>query len=232
MNPSNGSPFNGGGFLLINKPQGPTSFDMVAKIRRKFGVKKVGHSGTLDPLAEGLLVIAVGYATRLIRYLGDDKEYLFEVTFGRLSETGDREGKIVKECENIPTKEDLLKAIGEFTGEISQTPPAFSAVKINGKRAYELARAGKTFEIKARKIKIYSLDLLEYNAENKTARFNVACSSGTYVRTLAQDIAAHCGSLGFCSFIRRTAVGNFRLEDADEDNLIPVDKVLGKEVGR
>jgi tRNA pseudouridine55 synthase len=186
------------GFLLINKPEGPTSFNMVARVRKKFGIKKVGHCGTLDPLAEGLLVLAIGDATRLIQYLGDDQVYEFGISFGKRSETGDREGKITEECDKTPAKEELLKVIPEFIGEISQTPPAFSAIKINGKRAYELARAGEAVEMKSRKIKIYSLDLQAYDFEQKTANFRVSCSSGTYVRTLAQDIAEKCATLGFC----------------------------------
>jgi tRNA pseudouridine55 synthase len=202
------------GFLLINKPQGPTSFNIVAKIRKKFCVKKVGHCGTLDPLAEGLLVLAIGKATRQIQYLNDDKTYEFGVIFGRQTETGDSEGKIIKECEEIPSIEKLLEEIPKFIGEISQIPPAFSAIKINGKRAYKLAREGITVEMKPRNIKIYSLNLLSFDFEQKTASFRVSCSSGTYVRTLAQDIAKSCASVGFCSFIKRIRVGNFVLENA------------------
>ena len=220
------------GFLLINKPEGPTSFNIVAKIRRIFGIKKVGHCGTLDPLADGLLVVALGNATRLIQYLGDDKIYEFGVIFGKKSETGDRDGKITQECEKIPTKAELLTAIPKFTGEISQTPPAFSAIKIDGKRAYELARAGEAVEMKSRKIKIFSLELLDFNPEQKTAKFRAHCSNGTYIRSLAQDIAEFCGSLAFCSSIKRISVGNFELknavsaEEAGENDVIPFDKAI------
>jgi tRNA pseudouridine55 synthase len=223
---------NTSGFLLINKPQGPTSFDIVSKIRKKLGVKKVGHCGTLDPLAEGLLVVAVGNATRFIQYLGDDKIYEFGIIFGQQTQTGDREGKVVKECGEIPTKEKLLEIIPDFCVEIMQTPPVFSAVKICGKRAYELARAGIPVEMKERKVKIYSLELKHYDFEQKTAVFRVFCSSGTYVRSLAQDIAAQCGTLGFCSFIKRICVGNFNLQnavsadDANENNIIPLEKAI------
>ena len=220
------------GFLLINKPVGPTSFNIVAKIRRKFMVKRVGHCGTLDPLAEGLLVVAVGReATRLIQYLGDDKTYEFGINFGKQTATGDREGEIIKECAEIPTEKQLLEAIPQFIGEISQIPPVYSAIKIDGKRAYQLAREGVEVEMKSRKINIYSLNLLNFNAEQKTATFRVDCSSGTYVRTLAQDLAIACGSLGFCSFIKRTRVGDFRLEnavstdEATESNLISIEAV-------
>lgn len=220
------------GFLLINKPEGPTSFNIVAKIRRNFGIKKVGHCGTLDPLAEGLLVVALGNATRLIQYLGDDKVYQFEVIFGKKTETGDREGKITGECEKNPTKEELLAVIPKFIGEISQTPPAFSAIKIDGKRAYELARAGKEVEIKPRKINIYSLELLDFNFETKTAKFRTHCSNGTYIRSLAQDIAEICGTLGYCLSIKRTAVGNLELknavsaEEVNENNIVSFDKII------
>jgi tRNA pseudouridine55 synthase len=220
------------GFLLINKPEGPSSFNIVAKIRRIFGIKKVGHCGTLDPLADGLLVVAVGNATRLIQYLGDDKVYEFEVYFGRKTETGDREGETVGECEKVPTKEELIAQIPKFIGEISQTPPAFSAIKIDGKRAYELARAGKVVEMNSRKINIFSLELLDCDFDGKTAKFRTHCSNGTYIRSLAQDIAQSCGTLGYCLSIKRVAVGNLELKDAvlaeeaSEENIIPFDKVI------
>ena len=220
------------GFLLINKPEGPTSFDIVAKIRRIFGIKKVGHCGTLDPLAEGLLVIAIGKATRHIQYLKNDKTYEFGVIFGQQTETGDREGKIIKKCEEIPTEEKLLEAIPKFIGEIPQIPPAFSAIKINGKRAYELARAGKPVEMRPRNVKIYSLGLKGYDFGQKTAVFRVNCSNGTYVRSLAQDIAQSCGTLGFCSFIKRLRVGDFDIENAvevqnaNQTDIIPVEKAI------
>jgi len=218
------------GFLLINKPQGPTSFNIVAKIRRKFAVKRVGHCGTLDPLAEGLLVVAAGReATRLIQYLGDDKTYEFGINFGAQTTTGDREGEIVKSCGEIPNCEQLLAAIPKFIGEISQIPPVFSAIKINGKRAYQLAREGKPVEMKPRNIKIYSLELLSFNAEGKTADFKVDCSSGTYIRTLAQDIAKECASLGFCSFIKRTRVGDFLLENAVSTEEATVNDIISVE---
>jgi len=220
------------GFLLINKPEGPTSFNIVAKIRRIFGIKKVGHCGTLDPLADGLLVIALGNATRLIQYLGDDKIYEFEVIFGKKSETGDREGKIIGESEKIPSKDELLAAIPKFVGEILQTPPAYSAIKIDGKRAYELARAGQEVAIKARKINIFSLELLNYDFDKKTAKFRTHCSNGTYIRSLAQDVAESCGTLGYCLSIKRTMVGGLELknavsaEEAVEKDIISFDKVI------
>ena len=220
------------GFLLINKPEGPTSFNIVAKVRRVFGIKKVGHCGTLDPLADGLLVVALGNATRLIQYLGDDKIYEFGVVFGKKTETGDREGKIIGESGKIPAKDELLAVIPKFIGEISQTPPAFSAIKIDGKRAYELARAGQEVEMKSRKIKIFSLELLDFDFEQKTAKFRAHCSNGTYIRSLAQDIAESCGSLGYCSSIKRISVGNFELknavsaEDATEKDIISFDKAI------
>lgn len=220
------------GFLLINKPVGPTSFNIVAKIRRIFGIKKVGHCGTLDPLADGLLIVALGNATRLIQYLGDDKIYEFEVFFGKKTETGDSEGQITGECDKIPSKEELLAAIPKFIGEISQIPPAFSAIKIDGKRAYELARAGQEVEIKPRKINIFSLELLDYDFDKKTAKFKTHCSNGTYIRSLALDIAETCGTLGYCLSIKRTMVGGLELknavlaEEATEKDIISFDKVI------
>ena len=222
------------GFLLINKPVGPTSFNIVAKIRRKFMIKKVGHCGTLDPAAEGLLVVAVGReATRLIQYVKDDKTYEFGISFGKQTSTGDREGEVIAESDKIPTKEELLAVIPQFIGEISQTPPIYSAIKIDGKRAYQLAREGVAVEMKSRKTNIYSLTMLSFDADKKEATFRVDCSTGTYFRSLSEDLAKACGSLGFCSFIKRTRVGDFLLENAKTtDDVSEKDFILVEEMDK
>lgn len=200
------------GWLVLNKPQGMTSNDAVVATRKLFDANKNGHTGTLDPFATGVLPIAFGEATKLIAMIDDRalKEYEFVLKFGEQTDTLDTEGKVVVTSEKIPTKEEILQVIPEFIGKIKQIPPAYSAIKINGKRAYELARAGKAVEIKEREIEIYDLKLLEILPENQ-ARFLVSCSKGTYVRTLGKDIAEKTGTVGYLTALKRTKCANFSL---------------------
>ena len=203
------------GFVLINKSEGPTSFDIVRTLRKTLQTRKIGHAGTLDPLATGLLVIAVGKATRLLPLIPvDSKEYIFEIKFGETRDTGDREGRVLEDGFKTPNESDLLSVLESFRGEISQTPPIYSAIKINGKKAYELARKGEDVKMKSRSVTISSLELLSFNESESTAKLVVNCSSGTYVRSLAQDIAESLGSGGFALSIHRTRVGDFHLESA------------------
>ena len=189
-----------------------TSNDAVVATRKLFDANKNGHTGTLDPFATGVLPIAFGEATKLIAMIDDRalKEYEFVLKFGEQTDTLDTEGKVVVTSEKIPTKEEILQVIPEFIGKIKQIPPAYSAIKINGKRAYELARAGKAVEIKEREIEIYDLKLLEILPENQ-ARFLVSCSKGTYVRTLGKDIAEKTGTVGYLTALKRTKCANFSL---------------------
>lgn len=206
------------GFLLINKPAGITSHDVVNIARKKLGIKKIGHAGTLDPMATGLLILGVGKATKKLGTLiGLPKTYEAEITLGATSTTDDKEGEI-KDLRNkndnlqIPTDEEIMRAIKKFTGEQEQMPPAFSALKINGKRAYKIARQGGTPELKPRKITVYELKLNSYNYPLISLTCNV--SSGTYIRSLARDIGKELGTGGYLSKLCRTSIGKYKIDGA------------------
>ncbi|AWV89553.1 tRNA pseudouridine(55) synthase TruB [Bradymonas sediminis] len=202
------------GLLLIDKPAGISSFDVVRQVRRVGRTRKVGHTGTLDPLATGLLPIVVGSCTKLARFLTlDTKEYDFEMEFGRETTTGDAEGETSKESgwEHV-TEDALAQVLGQFRGPIEQVPPIYSAIKINGERAYKLARDGQEVEMKARPVMIESLVLESCSLPR--ARLHTRCGSGTYVRSLARDIARALDSAAYTTLIRRTRVGDFDLSEA------------------
>lgn len=201
------------GWLVIDKPRDMGSTDVVNFTRRLLNAQKNGHTGTLDPFATGVLPVAFGEATKLVPLVTDGpKEYEFIVQWGALSSTGDTEGEIVETCAKIPSREEILQIIPQFIGEIKQIPSAYSAIKINGQRAYDLVRKGEAVEIPERIVEIYYLELLEELPENK-ARFVVGCSKGTYIRTLGQDLAEALGTKGYLQELRRTKCGNFSLED-------------------
>ncbi len=203
------------GVLIVDKPKGWTSFDVVARLRRLYNTKKVGHSGTLDPMATGVLPIFFGHATKFIGHLpSKDKGYVAEVTFGIMTDTGDITGEITKRCDAVPSEEQLLEAMKGFIGEITQIPPMYSAIKINGTPLYKLARSGRQAEVKPRRITVHSLKLLDFR-EN-VASIEVMCSEGSYVRTLAEDIAKSCDSLATLSELRRIKSGSCELADAVE----------------
>lgn len=208
------------GFLLVNKPIGPTSFGVIAKLRRVTGIKKIGHAGTLDPFASGVLVIAIGReATRLIsQYVKLDKEYEAVLRLGAVTDTYDRMGKVEKL--NVTSKKidigEIQKVLAKFKGEQKQTPPMFSAKKVNGKKLYELARKGIKIERKAALINIYELELLEYAFP--LLKIRVKCSSGTYIRTLAHDIGQILGCGAYLEELKRTAVGKFKLDQCVDLN--------------
>lgn len=201
------------GWLIIDKPLNIGSTTIVNQTRHLLNAQKNGHTGTLDPFATGVLPIAFGEATKLIPYVMDgDKEYEFTLEFGSTTDTLDLTGNIVATSDYIPTKQEILDIIPAFTGTISQTPPKYSALKIDGKRAYDLARSGAEFDIKPRPIKIHKLDFLD-SPSPSSARFRVLCSKGTYVRTLGADIAKKLGSAGHLTALRRTKCANFSLSD-------------------
>ena len=203
------------GFLLVNKEEGPTSFDVVKKARKVFQTKKAGHCGTLDPLASGLLIIAVGNGTKLIPYLSiEPKVYEFGLQFGTSTTTMDREGEIVKKGYPVPEEADLLQFLKELIGELEQRPPKYSAIKINGVPAYKLARRNEEFDIKSRMINIYELDLLNFNKAKGEAFLRVSCSGGTYVRVLCEQIAAKLNTVGFATCINRTTIGKYSVENS------------------
>jgi len=202
------------GILVVNKPRGITSHDVVNFIRRKFNIKRVGHAGTLDPMATGVLVMLLGKATKLSNtFTNDDKEYIAKVFFGKKTDTQDAYGKVIEE-KNISglDAKAVEKALDNFRGDIEQVPPMVSAIKHKGKKLYQLARSGKTIEREPRKIKISSLEMLDFNFPEMT--FKVRCSKGTYVRTLCEDIGNTLGVPSHMSGLVRSASGDFLLEDS------------------
>lgn len=202
------------GLLLLFKVPGPTSHDLVEEARRLFPRQKVGHGGTLDPAAAGLLVLLVGRATRLSRYLlGADKAYLFEVTFGVETDTGDQEGEVVAVAP-LPAEEKLREVLSSFQGEIRQKVPAFSAAKRKGKPRYAWTREGKELPEEERPVTIHRFELLRWEGGGERAVFYLEASHGTYVRQLAVDLARKAGSAGHVSALLRTRVGPFSLEEA------------------
>lgn len=199
------------GWLVVDKPRGMGSTDVVRKTKRLFKAKKNGHAGTLDPFATGVLPVAFGEATKLLPFVTDGKkEYEFIIQWGAESDTDDSEGEIIRRCEKIPSKDEILKVIPEFIGKIIQVPPAYSAIKINGQRAYDLVRKGIEVNIPPREVEIYALEF-ECELPGNQAKFKVTCSKGTYIRTLGRDIARKLGSLGYLQELRRTKCGNFDL---------------------
>ena len=204
------------GLFNINKPAGPTSHDVINAIRRRLfqiGPRvKAGHAGTLDPFAGGVLVICVGPATRLVTYVqSQPKRYVAEITLGATSTTDDTEGEITQAADaTAPPADAVSKAIAGFVGEIQQVPPAHSAVHVNGRRAYKLARAGQTPDLQPRPVKIRSIDLVRF--EYPHLEIDVTCETGTYIRALARDIGAALGVGGYCSRLTRTAIGPFTID--------------------
>lgn len=223
------------GFLNIYKPKGLTSHDVVARLRKITKVRQIGHTGTLDPFATGVLPICIGKATRLIEYLDDDKEYLATVQFGKNTATYDLEGEITATFDKKVTEEDVKNALKDFEGEISQIPPIYSAIKVNGKKLYDYARQGQDIKIKPRKVTISKIELKEFDKTSQSAKITVACSKGTYIRSIAYDLGAKLGCGGYLTALERTQAGKFqvnttiKLEDLTEvsqivENLInPLD---------
>lgn len=206
--------------LLIDKPANMTSFGVVARVRRQlsqhFGKKvKVGHTGTLDPFATGLMIIVTGKKCREAgEYSKLDKVYEATIRLGQKSSTGDPEGEILDVSDTVPAEEDVKKALTGFVGLIKQRPPIYSAIKINGERAYKLARKGVVVEVPERQVNIYSIELLEYSYPDVKIRTHVG--SGTYIRTLAEDLGEALGTGAYCSELRRTKVGEFDVTDSDQ----------------
>lgn len=206
--------------ILIDKPAGMSSFGVVARVRRKlrdeFGHKvKVGHTGTLDPFATGLLILLSGKNTKKSsEFLKLDKVYEASIKLGYVSDTGDTEGEIVEKSDKKVELDEISKVLKDFEGETLQRPPKFSAIKINGQRAYKLARAGKDFEVPTRKVTIYSIEILEYNYPILKIRCHV--SSGTYIRTLAEDIGEKLGTGAYCEALRRLKIGEYDVKDAEK----------------
>lgn len=220
------------GILLVDKPQGITSHDVVDRVRKTSDTKKVGHAGTLDPMATGLLVVAVGSATRFLQYLSlEPKIYEGEITFGVSMTTQDAEGEVVSQCDaSSLTQSAIEEALLQFVGEIEQVPPMHSAVQVEGKRLYEMARKGETVERKSRTVQVLEYCIMLQSLNKAT--FRVVCSGGTYVRTLAADIGDALGVGAHLSALRRIATGAFTVEvavsldDVGESHLIPLERAL------
>ncbi len=203
------------GFINLNKSAGMTSHDAVNIVRKIFGTKKVGHCGTLDPGAVGVLPIAVGRAAKFIEYLADcDKTYRAEILFGTATDTGDLDGAVVESTEKffMPGYEDLKSAAKNFVGKIEQTPPKYSAIKINGRKAYDLARKDIDFEMPTRTVEIYRLEILE--VREKILTVEVDCSKGTYIRTLAEDFGKFFNLPATIKFLQRRRFGDFKIENS------------------
>jgi tRNA pseudouridine55 synthase len=210
----------GTGILLVDKPQGPTSHDLVARTRRALGTRKVGHAGTLDPMATGLMILGVESSTRLLTYLvGLDKEYTATIRLGQSTTTDDAEGEVTDERDaGAVTDAAVAAGIAALTGEIAQVPSTFSAIKVDGRRAYDRARAGEAVDLKSRTVTVSEFEVLARRAEGTLLDLDVrvAVSSGTYVRALARDLGAALGVGGHLTALRRTRIGPFSLADATD----------------
>ena len=203
------------GILIVNKPPGMTSHDVVNFVRRKFGLKKVGHSGTLDPMASGVLVMLIGKSTKLSsQFINEDKEYEATLTLGIVTDTGDCQGRVIRSSFSAIQypREKLEIIFAEFEGEIEQIPPMVSALKYKGTRLYKLARQGIQIKRKARKVKILKLQITDVNLPQVS--FKVSCSKGTYIRSLGEDIGQRLGCGGSLSRLRRIRSGSFSLKEA------------------
>lgn len=227
------------GIIVINKPKDYTSHDVVNVLRKTANMKRIGHTGTLDPIAQGVLVVCLGKATKISEYLlSSDKEYLADIKFGYETDSLDVSGETVKTTDRIPERFELIKALDKFKGEINQIPPMYSALKYKGKKLYEYAREGKFLDLKARKVNIKSLELIE-QIDKDLYRIKIECSSGTYIRSLIRDLAYALSSYATMQELIRTRSSEFDLSmayDIDyiksidkyklEDLLIPIDDAL------
>ncbi|MFQ6724064.1 MAG: tRNA pseudouridine(55) synthase TruB [Clostridia bacterium] len=223
------------GILLVNKRQGWTSFDVVNFCKRVFNTREVGHLGTLDPMATGVLAVTIGSANKLFdMFLNKTKTYVAEFTFGYSTDTLDAEGVLEDKCDTLPTLEQIKSILLEFKGEIEQMPPKYSAKKIGGKKAYDLAREGKEFELKPSKVIIHNIEILDYNAG--VLKLEITCGAGTYIRSLGRDIASKLNTLATMTSLVRTKLGTWNIEDCIDikdntneliqSNLLPIDSVF------
>jgi tRNA pseudouridine55 synthase len=203
------------GLLVVDKPAGMTSHDVVGRVRRLVGMKRVGHGGTLDPFATGILVVAVGRSTRLLQYVQDSRKgYRAHVVLGASTDTADVDGVLLETAmrNDWPSVEEVAAAVKTFVGEIDQVPPAHSAIKVGGRKLYELARAGQQVEVPTRSVTIHAIEIVRY--EPPELILDIACGKGTYIRSIARDIGALLGTEAYCHTLRRTNSGGFCLADA------------------
>lgn len=201
------------GMIGINKPKGFTSFDVIAKLRGILKIKRLGHSGTLDPMATGVLPVFVGNATKACDMVKGFKTYVADFKFGQTTDTQDITGKVLTESDKAVTLKELKEVIPEFTGKIMQLPPMYSAVQVNGKRLYDLARQGIEVERKPREIEVEKIDLLQYDEKSRTGKVKIICGKGTYIRTIINDIGEKLGCGGVMTALERTADGGFFIAD-------------------
>lgn len=199
------------GFLNVYKPQGKTSHDVVAILKRITKIKQIGHTGTLDPFAEGVLPICIGKSTRLIEYLNDDKAYIGTIKLGESTTTYDTEGEVVKSSEKRVKLQEVELALEQFRGEILQLPPIYSAIKVNGKKLYEYARKGEEVKIEPRKVNISKLEVVSFDEEKQLLEIYIECSKGTYIRSIANDLGEVLGCYGHLIKLVRTKAGKFKL---------------------
>lgn len=218
------------GFINVCKPKGITSHDVISVLRKVTKIKQIGHAGTLDPFAEGVLPVAIGTATRLIEYLPSQKEYVAEITFGASTTSYDIDGDFVEKSDITVKKEDLEKVLTDFRGEITQIPPIFSAIKVGGKKLYEYAREGKKVEIEPRKVKIELINIVDFDEKKQIATIIIRCSKGTYIRSIAHDIGQKLKCGAYLSKLTRTQSGKFKIKNSvklDEiKDIETVEKVL------
>jgi len=209
------------GWLIVDKPRGITSTDVVNRVRRAFDARKAGHGGTLDPLGTGILPVAFGTATKTVPYIVDStKIYRFTIRLGEARDTDDADGQVIAASPNRPTDDEIRRHLPAFTGDIMQIPPAFSAVKVAGERAYDMAREGRPPALEPRPARVDRFELIE-RPDPDTAIFEVQSGKGVYMRSLARDLAIACGSLGHITALRRRRVGPFT-----ESQAIPLDKIV------
>lgn len=202
------------GFLNVYKPKGKTSHDVVAILRRVTKVKQIGHTGTLDPFAEGVLPICIGKATRLIEYLKDDKAYIGTIQLGKSTTTYDIEGEGVNISDKKVTSEEIEAALNSFRGDIEQLPPVYSAIKVNGKKLYEYARKGEEVKIEPRGVNISELKVLNFDETNRQLELYISCSKGTYIRSIANDLGEELGTYGHLIKLIRVQAGDFGVNDS------------------
>ncbi len=221
------------GIINVYKPEGITSFDVIYKVRRILNTRRIGHTGTLDPMASGVLPICVGKATRAAELIvASDKEYICSLKFGAETDTQDSTGEITKTSDKRPGGQEFSEAVKTFIGGIEQIPPMYSAVHVGGERLYKLARRGETVERKPRKITVFDISVLSFTED--TAEIKIVCSKGTYIRTLCEDIGKRLGSLAHMTALKRTRSGIFKIdtavpiEDVCEEKLTPVDTLFGE----
>ncbi|AFI31596.1 tRNA pseudouridine(55) synthase TruB [Borrelia crocidurae] len=203
------------GIILLNKLVGMTSYEALYPIKKYFSTSRIGHTGILDKFASGLLVVLVGKYTKLSGYITSlDKEYISEFEFGIETDTLDPNGKIVNTTDYVPNFNEVVLGVKSLIGEIFQVPPKFSSIHVKGQRAYKLALSGESFDLQARKINIYDIEILDYNIDFRILKLKIKCSKGTYVRSIARDLGRALGSCAYVKSLRRTQIGDFKLCDA------------------